>query len=110
MIGLFRDFMRELTLPALKSEFEAYVETAIREELSRIEDYYAGGAFWVAEDGRVVGHGRRRAARQGCGRIAAHGGGPAAPASSYRLVREEVAAAQSHKTVGAGLMRYHYEK
>ena len=31
-------------------------------------------------------------------------------ASGYRLVREEVAAAQSHKTVGAGLMRYHYEK
>ena len=31
-------------------------------------------------------------------------------ASGYRLVRKEVSVAQSHKTVGAGLMRYHYEK
>lgn len=30
--------------------------------------------------------------------------------SGYRLVREEVSVAQSHKTVGAGLTRYHYEK
>jgi len=30
--------------------------------------------------------------------------------SGYRLVREEAAAAPSHKSVGAGLTRYHYEK
>ena len=30
--------------------------------------------------------------------------------SGYRLVREETAAPASHKSVGAGLTRYHYEK
>lgn len=30
--------------------------------------------------------------------------------SGYRMVREEKAAAPSHKSVGAGLTRYHYEK
>ena len=30
--------------------------------------------------------------------------------SGYRLVREETAAQASHKSVGAGLTRYHYEK
>jgi ribosomal protein S18 acetylase RimI-like enzyme len=30
--------------------------------------------------------------------------------SGYRLVRREAAAAASHKSVGAGLARYHYEK
>jgi ribosomal protein S18 acetylase RimI-like enzyme len=30
--------------------------------------------------------------------------------SGYRLVREEKNAAASHKSVGAGLTRYHYEK
>ena len=30
--------------------------------------------------------------------------------SGYRLVREEQAAQASHKSVGAGLTRYHYEK
>ena len=30
--------------------------------------------------------------------------------SGYRLVREERNAAASHKSVGAGLTRYHYEK
>lgn len=30
--------------------------------------------------------------------------------SGYRLVREERAARASHKSVGAGLARYHYEK
>jgi putative acetyltransferase len=30
--------------------------------------------------------------------------------SGYRVVRKEAAAAASHKSVGAGLARYHYEK
>jgi putative acetyltransferase len=30
--------------------------------------------------------------------------------SGYRRVREEAAAPASHKSVGAGLTRYHYEK
>ena len=30
--------------------------------------------------------------------------------SGYRLVREETAAPASHKSVGAGLTRFHYEK
>jgi GNAT superfamily N-acetyltransferase len=154
VIRLFRDFMAELTPPSLTAEFDAYVETAIREELSRVEEYYARGAFWVAEADRVVGmvgiepcgkeagkdaaELRRMAVdaqhrRKGVGRellataeaycratgyrrivlstselqVAAR---RLYEASGYRLVREEVAAAQSHKTVGAGLRRYHYEK
>jgi GNAT superfamily N-acetyltransferase len=150
VIGLFRGFMDELTPPALEAEFAAYVETAIREELSRIEEYYARGAFWVAEQNRVVGmvgvepHGEdaaelrrmavdRKYRRKGIGRellAAAEAYCRASgyrkiilstselqvaarrlyEASGYRLLREEVPAAQSHKTVGAGLMRYHYEK
>ena len=31
-------------------------------------------------------------------------------ASGYRLVREEIAAAASNKTVGSGLKRFHFEK
>jgi GNAT superfamily N-acetyltransferase len=150
VIDLFRDFMRELTPPPLAAEFAAYVETAIREELSRIEEYYARGAFWVAEDDRVVGmvgvepHGKdaaelrrmavdRQHRRKGIGRellAVAEAYSRASgyrriilstselqvaarrlyEASGYRLVRQEVAVPQSHKTVGAGLMRYHYEK
>jgi ribosomal protein S18 acetylase RimI-like enzyme len=150
VIDLFRDFMDELTPPSLRAEFDAYVETAIREELSRIAEYYASGAFWVAEDDRVVGmvgvepHGKdaaelrrmavdRQHRRKGIGRkllAAAEAYCRASgyrkivlstselqvaarrlyEASGYRLVREEVAVGQSHKTVGAGLTRYHYEK
>jgi GNAT superfamily N-acetyltransferase len=150
VIDLFRDFMGELTPPALEAGFAAYVETAIREELSRIEEYYARGAFWVAEQNRVVGmvgiepHGEdaaelrrmavdRQHRRQGIARelLAAAEAYCSASGyrkiilstselqlaarqlyetSGYRLVRQEVAADQSHKTAGAGLMRYHYEK
>ena len=66
VIALFRGFMQELTPPHLAAQFETYVETAIREELGRIE--------------------------------------------GYRLERKESAAPASHKSVGAGLARYHYEK
>jgi putative acetyltransferase len=150
VIGLFRDFMRELTPPRLEAEFAAYIETAIREELSRVEDYYARGAFWVAEDDRIVGmvgvepQGKavaelrrmavdRQHRRKGIGRrllAAAEAYCRASgyrkivlstselqvaarrlyEASGYRVVREEIATARSHKTVGAGLTRYHYEK
>ena len=37
VIALFREFMWELTPPALGAEFQAYVERAIQEELGRIE-------------------------------------------------------------------------
>jgi putative acetyltransferase len=30
--------------------------------------------------------------------------------SGFRLLREEVGAAQSNKTVGGGIRRYHFEK
>jgi putative acetyltransferase len=149
VIALFRAFMQELTPPALKAEFDAYVERAIDEELSCIADYYGEG-FWVAEDGGVIGmvgverHAKdsaelRRMAvrsadrRKGVGRAllaAAEAFCRKAgyrkmvlstselqtaamrlyEASSYRLVREETAVQASHKTVGAGLKRYHYEK
>jgi putative acetyltransferase len=56
VIGLFREFMWELTPPRLGAEFQAYIERAIREELGRIEEYYfarEGQGFWVVDD--VVG-------------------------------------------------------
>ena len=58
MIGLFREFMWELTPPHLAAQFQTYVERAIAEELGRIEEYYfgrEGQAFWIADDGPVVG-------------------------------------------------------
>lgn len=58
VIRLFREFMAELTPPGLRAEFESYVETAIREELGRIEQYYfsaEGQGFWVADQSGVVG-------------------------------------------------------
>ena len=149
VIELFRAFMQELTPPTLEAEFRAYVERAIREELSRIDEYY-GEAFWVAEDDGVIGmvgierHApdtaevRRMAVarahrRKGIGR-ALLGTAEAfcrqagyrkvvlstselqSPArrlyesSGYGLVREERDAPASHKSAGAGLTRYHYEK
>jgi putative acetyltransferase len=153
VVGLFREFMWELTPPHLGAEFQAYIETAIRDELGRVEEYYfnrEGQSFWVADDARVVGmvgverHSaecaelRRMAVasahrRKGIGRqllataeafcrdagysklvlstselqVAAR---KLYESSGYSLVREEPAAAPSHKSVGAGLTRYHYEK
>ena len=149
MIALFRAFMQELTPPALKAQFDAYVERAIGEELSRIADYYGEG-FWVAEDGGVIGmvgverHAKESAELRRMAVRSAHrrkGVGRALlataeafcrkagyrkmvlstselqadamrlyEASGYRRVREETALQASHKTVGAGLKRYHYEK
>jgi GNAT superfamily N-acetyltransferase len=151
VIGLFREFMWELTPPLLGAEFQDYIEHAIREELGRIEEYYFGRdgqSFWVVDD--VVGmvgierqtqhcaELRRMAVksshrRQGIGRellrtaeafcrecgyskvvlstselqVAAM---RLYESSGYRLVRKEIDAPRSHKSAGAGLTRYHYEK
>jgi putative acetyltransferase len=150
-IALFRDFMHELTPANLRAEFEAYIETAIREELGRIEEYYFGRdgqGFWVVDD--VVGmvgierHGndsaelRRMAVdkahrRKGIGRellgaaeAFCRGRGYRSvvlstselqlaairlyESSGYRLVRKEISTGVSHKSAGAGLTRYYYEK
>lgn len=143
--------MHELTPPRLRAEFEAYIETAIREELGRIEEYYFGRdgqGFWVVDD--VVGmvgierhgndsaelrrmavdkaHRRKSIGREllgvaeafcrDCGyrrvvlstselQVAAM---RLYESSDYRRVQAEAAAPASHKSVGAGLTRYHYEK
>ena len=153
VIRLFREFMQELTPPPLRSEFETYVETASREELGRIEQYYfsrEGQGFWVADPSGVVGmvgverHSetsaelRRMAVdkahrRQGIGRdllqvaeafcsdfgyrtVVLSTSELQVPAmrlyedSGYHLIRTETAVNASHKAVGAGLTRYHYEK
>jgi ribosomal protein S18 acetylase RimI-like enzyme len=153
VIGLFREFMWELTPPHLGEQFQLYVERAIREELSRIEEYYfgrEGQGFWVADENRVVGmvgvekHAedaaelRRMAVenahrRKGLGRellataeafcrdcgyrriVLSTSELQTAAArlyesSGYRVVRKELAAPASHKSAGAGLARYHYEK
>ena len=153
VIALFRGFMQELTPPHLAAQFEAYVETAIREELGRIEDYYLASpdqAFWVAEDNAVLGmvgierhaadvgevrrmavdraHRRRGIGRQllataeafcreaGYGKVVLSTSELQVAAmrlyeaSGYRLERKESAAPASHKSAGAGLARYHYEK
>jgi hypothetical protein len=58
VIALFREFMWELTPPHLGEEFQSYIETAIRDELGRVEEYYFrrdGQSFWVVDDPRVVG-------------------------------------------------------
>ena len=149
MIGIFSAFVREVAPAHLQAEFETYIETAIREELGRIEDHY-GEAFWVAEEGGVVvgmagierhhdaaelrrmavapTHRRRGLARQlletaetfarraGYAKIVLSTSELQAPAmrlyesSAYRLVRTEVADTPSHKTPGAGLKRYFFEK
>jgi len=148
VIALFRAFMRELTPPHLEREFAAYVALAIRDELSRIEDYYL--KFWVAAEDGLVGmvgverHGdgsaelRRMAVheahrRRGLGRallktaedfcrsagyrtliLSTSELQSAArrlyESSGYRLVREEANPPATHKAVGAGVKRYHYEK
>ena len=149
VISLFRAFMQELTPPSLAAEFQTYVERAIREELSRIEDYY-GEAFWVAEDDGVIGmvgierrapdtaevrrmavaraHRRKGIGRAllaaaeafchqaSCRKVVLSTSELQSPArrlyesSGYVLVREERDAPASHKSAGAGLTRYHYEK
>jgi GNAT superfamily N-acetyltransferase len=129
VIALFRAFMQELTPPRLQRQFTAYVEKAISEELGRIDGYYLGRegqGFWVAEDEHVIGMAgiERRTSdtaedfcrRHGYRRIVPSTSELQAPArrlyesSGYRLEREESDAPASHKSAGAGLTRYHYEK
>lgn len=153
VIRLFREFMSELTPPALGKAFQAYVEQAIAEELGSIEAYYLARedqGFWVADADDVVGmvgiehrddqtaelrrmavqktQRRKGIARKllakaeafsrdrGYRRIVLSTSELQAAArtlyesSGYRLVREEKNAAASHKSVGAGLTRHHYEK
>jgi ribosomal protein S18 acetylase RimI-like enzyme len=154
VVRLFRAFMEELTPPRLATEFGAYIEAAISEELGRIEDYYLSRprqGFWVAEAeegvaGMVglerhaddVAELRRMAVaaahrRRGIGRRLLRTAEAFARAqayatlvlstselqvpamrlyesSGYRRTRSEVAAEASHKTPGAGLTRYWYEK
>jgi len=153
VVALFRAFMKELTPPRLEREFAAYVETAVRDELGRIDEYYLrreGQGFWVAEEDQVIGmvgveqhdeaaaelrrmavdaaHRRRGVARALLGtaeefcrqaryrklilstselQVAAR---RLYGSSGYQLVREETDAPASHKSAGAGLTRYHYEK
>jgi GNAT superfamily N-acetyltransferase len=153
VLALFRAFMQELTPPRLEREFAAYEETAVRDELGRIDEYYLsreGHGFWVAEKDRVIGmvgveqrdqasaelrrmavdaaHRRRGVARallavaeEFC-RLARYrkvilstselqvGARRLYESSGYQLVREEADAPASHKSTGAGLTRYHYEK
>src|ERR1700739_3905626 len=56
---LFVRVNRALAPPGMREAFEGYIALAIREEIGRIDDYYAGPrrCFWVAEDpsGAVVG-------------------------------------------------------
>ncbi len=55
---LFIRVNRDLAPEALVDAFAAYVERSLREEIDRIEDYYAAhdGAFFVAEvDGKILG-------------------------------------------------------
>ena len=154
VIRLFREFMEELTPPRLATEFRAYIEAAIREELGRIEDYYLSKprqGFWIAEEEEgvagMVGLERhsddaaelRRMAvaaahrRRGIGRRLLETAEAFArtqayttivlstselqmramrlyESSGYRRTRSEVATEPSHKTPGAGLTRYWYEK
>src|SRR5215472_5281384 len=55
---LFVTVNRQLAPVHLREAFEAYINQALIEEISRIPNYYdAGrnGGFWVAEGGRLLG-------------------------------------------------------
>lgn len=57
--NLFVRVNRALAPPGMREAFDSYIALAIREEIGRIDDYYAGPrrGFWVAEDpsGTIVG-------------------------------------------------------
>ena len=59
VIGLFRCFMAEIAALDEAPDVGPYVEEAIRQELSRLDEYYldrSGHGFWVMVDGdRVTG-------------------------------------------------------
>lgn len=151
---LFVRVNRALAPVAMRASFEDYITLAVRDEIGRIGEYYAGplSGFWVAEDtvGTLVGtfglepagaeaaelrrmyvapearrRGVARAMLAEAERIAATWGVKRLVLSTaeiqeaalalyrgagYRLMREEVAATASNKTVGAGMRRFHFEK
>jgi GNAT superfamily N-acetyltransferase len=53
---LFIRVNRLLAPPAMKEQFEAYIERSLAEEIDRIDDYYRArnGGFWVAVEGNDV--------------------------------------------------------
>ena len=53
---LFIRVNRLLAPPAMKEQFEAYIERSLAEEVDCIDEYYRthNGGFWVAIDGRDV--------------------------------------------------------
>ncbi len=53
---LFIRVNRLLAPPAIKDQFESYIERSLAEEIDCIEEYYRdrNGGFWVAIDGNVV--------------------------------------------------------
>ena len=150
---LFIRINAELAPPELCEAFAGYVTVSLRDEIGRLEDYYAErqGSFWVACDGaRLAGmfglervgtaaaelrrmyvdavyrkRGLARMMLERAERICREAGTPVVTLSTselqqaaltfyrsagYRLVREEIGAAQSNKTVGGAIRRYHFEK
>jgi GNAT superfamily N-acetyltransferase len=56
--GLFIKVNRLLAPPAMKDAFERYIDRSLREEIDRIDQYYAAkqGGFWVAaRNKKIVG-------------------------------------------------------
>lgn len=150
---LFIRVNRLLAPPEMKDAFEGYIVTSLREEIDRIEEYYAerDGGFWVAVEGsRIIGmfglepssasamelrrmyvdpDARRRGIARAMLRYAEdecrRRNRPTMDLSTselqgdalslyrsagYELVREEIAASASNKTIGGGIRRYHFTK
>lgn len=57
--ALFVQVNRALATPPMRAAFDDYIALAVREEIGRINEYYAGArhGFWVAEDaaGALIG-------------------------------------------------------
>ncbi|WP_282607982.1 GNAT family N-acetyltransferase [Pelagibius sp. Alg239-R121] len=56
--ALFVEINRSLATPGLEESFEGYIERSLKEEISRIPEYYAerDGSFWVADcNDEIVG-------------------------------------------------------
>ena len=95
VIALFRAFMQELTPPGRRQQFEAYVARAIRMLLAMAEVFCRECGYR-----RVV---LNTTELQSAARSLYE-------SSGYRLAREERDMQASHKSVGAGFVRYYYEK
>jgi putative acetyltransferase len=59
VVDLFTRINRELAPAAMREQFEAYIASSIRGELSRLPDIFSAtnrNAFWVVEtEGRIIG-------------------------------------------------------